>query len=1213
MPISLNTVVISNFKSFFDETVIGPIEPFTAIIGPNGCGKSNIVDAISFALGEKPRALRVNCLNELVYYDPIGESRMERVTYVKVIFKVDDNKEISFTRTIHGETSQYKIDNQIVTNIFYMATLREMGLDIKAGNFLIPQGYIENFALDMLKNMTAMFEQTSNSIEYKADYERLKLEHSKALEEVHFEYKMKRQILNQKKHANVEKTETERYLQLNEQYNKKKLKFQLIQLLLIKKRIEFLQNKEKEMKLQTDKHLDDKMTAIMLMERTKSKFNLLFAPLENVEQDILKMENIIQQKKTEHNVFEEDISHWQKERDCARVSLNSANKARDTKQRNIQELTDELKRIDNILTELRKASQTSTIELSNSQVKRYMELTNEVERRTEDYIKQINSLMHKQQEDHYKLDNENRRKQELEDKVKQIKLTKESREARLKKLQDLIVKSEATLPEKTAKIKKLNKKILETRNKLLSLENDIAKITEELSDIDDNTVSRWTKKHETINKLKQINSGVYGRLSDLCKPIHSRYNVAITKVFGKNMDAIVVDTEDTATQCIQYLKQRKIGIETFLPLESIKKRVLKEQLRAIKEPKNVKLLYDVLDISTAEINTAVLFVTKNTLVCETIEDAMTIAYNEDKLKAYDCVTLDGCLFRKKGPMSGGQTDLIVKAKQWNEQQVVTLKEQKAQLMQELRNLPNISFMQSELELFNVEVKGFANQNKYIGIDMEEIKNEIVMMNKELDELRDRLIVSNTIITEIQGNMQERSEKVTSVERNVNAIKNNIFVDFCNDINVPDISYYEKNNLRFYQEQKTRQMDLEQQHDRIENQLRLENENDTESKVLKWEQAVKRADAELTKAYQQDRNAKSEIELEETKMLTLKDRYTNVKKDLENLEGELSERRLQINFFEKLYLESRKAHIALQKKIETKIIECNTILKECKMEDIVVPMLETSRRSGGNNFTSSSSSNAESLEDCKVLTKINFSQFPKDILNSTEEELQNMAKQLDEKLTKIQDEFNEVKPNLKVHEKIDSIAQEIQKINTNFQNCRKKCNEIQTQFELVKAKRYKLFSDCLEHVAAEIDSIYKNLVNDTSAQAFILSDNLEEPYLGNIIYNCIAPSKGFLPLQCLSGGETSLAGLALLFAIQRYKKIPFLILDEGDAALDKANIKNVVRFIKSQENTTQCIMISLHKELYCYAKGLIGVTAKRDRYPIMSKVFSISLKKYREVQ
>ncbi|XP_024889323.1 structural maintenance of chromosomes protein 1A-like isoform X2 [Temnothorax curvispinosus] len=1209
MPIFLDSIVISNFKSFSGTTTIGPLRSFTAIIGPNGSGKSNIMDAISFALGEEPSSLRVKNLSKLIYEGSVN------VTYVNVIFKLDETKK-SFTRKISGEVSQYNIDDKTVTNVFYLNELREMGLDIKAGNFLIPQGYIECFAMKMPKDLTAMFEQTSNSITYKAEYDRLKLELLKAEEAVNFEHQRKKQILIQKKCAAEEKAETETYLWLKKQYNKKKLKFQLIRLLLIKKEAESLQDKEKEVKSRIDEYLRDKETAIHLLKRKQSQFKSLFSSLETIEQGISEMEKIIRPKKLEYVVFEDNISHWQKKRDCARVSLDSASKARDTNKRIIEELKDELKQIDNKLAELRKASQTSTIELSNSQVKRYLELTNETEYRTTKLVKQINSLMRDQQKDQDKLDNENRRKQDLEYKVKQTRLTKENFETRLKKLQS--VEPKVTLMEKTAE--KLKQKKTDAMNKSFSLENDIAKISEKLSqiDIDKNTISRQIKKKETIQQLKQLYSdGVYGRLSDFCKPIHPRYNVAVTKIFNKNMDAIVVDTRRTAMQCIEFLKKKQIGIETFLPLDSIKTTLLKEHLRNIKEPKNVKLLYDVLNISSTQISKAVLFVTQNTLVCETIEDARLIAQSDDKKKkGNDCVSLDGCFYRKDGTMSGGQVDLIIKAKQWEDQQVLALKEQKAQLMKEFRDLPKISLIQSELDEINVTMEELKRQNKYIEKDIKDTEDEIVRLNEELDRLDREIIELNMAISEIEDNIKKRVEKTKSMEKQVNAIKDKIFVDFCKNINVPDIDYYEKNNLRLYQKQKKRQMELEQQYDRIKNQLHFENENDTESKVLKWKSAVEQADAELKKAYQQERDAKIKIEREETEMSKLKDDYTNKIKDLENTEKKLAQYRSRVNVIGNLYLESQKELIGVQKKIEQKKIECNTIINECKIEDFIIPMSETShphRTPEDSFFTTSSSSNVESSDGCKVLRKIDFSRFPENIRNYTEENLHDMATRLNEKLTKIQNEFKDMNPNLKVDEKISLIAQQIQEINTNFQTCRNKCDKIQNQFKSVKAKRCKQFEDCLDFVAMEIDSILKSLVNDTSAQATILADNPEEPYAGNIIYNCIAPSKYFQPLQYLSGGEKSLASLALLFAFQRYKQIPFLLMDEGDAALDKANIKNVIRFIQSQINTMQIITISLHKVLYSNADLLLGVTTEPNCIRNRSKVFAIFLSKYQKTK
>lgn len=139
-------------------------------------------------------------------------------------------------------------------------------------------------------------------------------------------------------------------------------------MLLIKKEAEFLQDKEKEIKLQVDEYLHEKKNAILSLERIKLRFESLSSSVENIEQDILKMENIIHQRKVEHVAFEQNVLYWQKKFDCARISLDSANKARDSKKKIIQELQDELNQTGNKLTELEETSETNTVELSSSQV-----------------------------------------------------------------------------------------------------------------------------------------------------------------------------------------------------------------------------------------------------------------------------------------------------------------------------------------------------------------------------------------------------------------------------------------------------------------------------------------------------------------------------------------------------------------------------------------------------------------------------------------------------------------------------------------------------------------------------------------------------------------------------------------------------------------------------------------------------------------------------
>lgn len=120
----------------------------------------------------------------------------------------------------------------------------------------------------------------------------------------------------------------------------------------------------------------------------------------------------------------------------------------------------------------------------------------------------------------------------------------------------------------------------------------------------------------------------------MCQPTHKRYNVAVTKVLGKYMEAIIVDTEKTARRCIQILKEQRLEVETFLPLDYLQAKPLKQRLRDIREPKQVKLVYDVLKFEPPDIEKAVLFATNNALVCETPEDAMKVAYEIDRTR-YD--------------------------------------------------------------------------------------------------------------------------------------------------------------------------------------------------------------------------------------------------------------------------------------------------------------------------------------------------------------------------------------------------------------------------------------------------------------------------------------------------------------------------------------------------------------------------------------------------
>merc|ERR1712203_646382 len=178
--------------------------------------------------------------------------------------------------------------------------------------------------------------------------------------------------------------------------------------------------------------------------------------------------------------------------------------------------------------------------------------------------------------------------------------------------------------------------------------------------------------------------------------------------------------------------------ETFLPLDYIQAKPLKELLRNITNPKGVKLLYDVLRYDPPEIKKAILFVTNNSLVCETPDDAMKAAYEMEDGQRYDAVALDGTFYQKSGIISGGSVDLAKKAKRWDDKQVSTLKSRKEQLAEELRQAMKNSRKESEIMTIQSQVTGLKTRLRYSQNDKDTTKKKIDTLSTQVEKMRTNL-------------------------------------------------------------------------------------------------------------------------------------------------------------------------------------------------------------------------------------------------------------------------------------------------------------------------------------------------------------------------------------------------------------------------------------------------------------------------------------------
>lgn len=170
----------------------------------------------------------------------------------------------------------------------------------------------------------------------------------------------------------------------------------------------------------------------------------------------------------------------------------------------------------------------------------------------------------------------------------------------------------------------------------------------------------------------------------------------------------------------------------------------------------------------------------------------------------------------------------------------------------------------------------------------------------------------------------------------------------------------------------------------------------------------------------------------------------------------------------------------------------------------------------------------------IRIEVDYQYLPRDLCKTKDDgTFKKMNEQLQKDLQAKLDILERIQtPNMKAMQKLDRVTEKVQSTNEEFENARRKAKKAKAAFEKVKNERAEKFIQCCTHISDAIDGIYKKLARNEAAQAYLGPDNPEEPYLDGINYNCVAPGKRFQPMSNLSGGEKTIAALALLFSIHR---------------------------------------------------------------------------------
>uniref|UniRef100_A0A8C2ILJ1 Structural maintenance of chromosomes protein 1A n=1 Tax=Cyprinus carpio TaxID=7962 RepID=A0A8C2ILJ1_CYPCA len=1157
----LKLIEIENFKSYKGRQIIGPFHKFTAIIGPNGSGKSNLMDAISFVLAEKTSNLRVKTLKDLIHGAPVGKPAANRA-FVTMVYQQDNGQELSFSRIIIGSSSEYRINKKVVGLSEYSDELEKLGILIKARNFLVFQGAVESIAMKTPKERTALLEEISRSGELAQEYDRCKKEMVKAEEDTQFNYHRKKNIAAERKEAKQEKEEAERYQRLKDEVVRAHVQLQLFKLYHNESEIEKLNRELAHRNKEIDK---DKKRMDRVEEELKEKkkeLGKMMRDQQTIEKEIKEKDAELNQKRPLYIKAKENTAHKIKKLEAARKSLQNAQKCYKKRKADMEELDREQGAVEMARQEFEERmeeeaqSQGQDLQLEENQVKAYHRLKEEASKRAATLAQELEKFNRDQKADQDRLDLEERKKIETEAKIKQKIREIEENQKRIEKLEDYITTSRQSLDEQKRMEEELTEEVEQAKRRIDEINMELNQVMEQLGDarIDRQENSRQQRKAEILESIKRLYPGsVYGRLIDLCQPTQKKFQIAVTKVLGKNMDAIIVDSEKTGRDCIQYIKEQRGEPETFLPLDYLEVRPTDEKLR---ELRGAKLVIDVIRYEPPQIKKALQYACGNALVCENVEDARRIAFGgpyRHKHKLFICSS-----------QSRGQISITRHC--------------------------------------------IHNAGRYIE-ESSRIHHRISNISVKSCEKHSNS-VQNCVRSHIRTN-------TTDVETKKNIVEDEVFVEFCKEIGVRNIREFEEEKVKRQNEIAKKRLEFETQKTRLAIQLDYEKNQlkEDQEKVIMWEQTVKKDENEIERLKKEEQRNMKIIDETMAQLQDLKNQHLAKKSEVNDKNHEMEEIRKKLGGANKELTQLQKEVTAIETKLEQKRSDRHNLLQACKMQDIRLPLrsgtMDDISQEEAEESLSSSQKTSSTVLAKEALIEIDYSSLSEDLKDSlSDEEIKAEMSTLQQRLNEQQSILQRISaPNMKAMEKLESVRDKFQETSDEFEAARKRAKKAKQAFEQIKKERFDRFNACFESLATNIDEIYKALSRNSSAQAFLGPENPEEPYLDGINYNCVAPGKRFRPMDNLSGGEKTVAALALLFAIHSYKPAPFFVLDEIDAALDNTNIGKVANYIKDQSvQNFQAVVISLKEEFYTKADSLIGVYPEQGDC-VISKVLTFDLSQY----
>lgn len=1147
----INKLIMEGFKSFARRTEFVFGDDFNCIVGPNGSGKSNVLDAICFVLGKtSAKSMRAENSASLIYNGGKAKNpaKQAEVTIVfdngEKTFPVPD-AEIKVTRIVHADgASKYKINGKTRTRQEMLELLSSARIDPDGHNIVL-QGDIVGFCQLPGVERRQMVEEIAGI----GVYEERKQAALRDLEKVEERLEQATIILKERegfmKELKKDRDTAQKYKELNDNARASKASYCKLR----------LNGKEADLGKVTgrmDKH-KGKLAEIQgriqkLRDDIKAKRDEILQINAELEQKSDK-EQMELQKQVEalrithnnqmnrHQMVRGDLSKIEQRKQSLGSSLEELErKLADFEQRTAEHkgrvgsIEHDLQTLDEQLGAFKKkhgiADDTGKIE----------EHIHALDTKAEEKQKELQTIGEARQNAMREQDVINYKLQLIDQEIVKVKeLTKEHEGeiAVLKQKKEEFKKAVLELNGLLNDDSRMAAELAQGRSQALRLAEDLAKLEVKQAAVEESVAGNVAVKNILDNKKRF--AGVFGTVAELGQ-VNQKYSLALEIAAAHRIHSIVVEDDGIAAKCIGYLKDQKLGIATFLPLNKMARGGTSDEIRKLCEQKGVVGLALDLVKHDPKFRNAFSYVFGSTLVVDSLATARKLGIGKVRM-----VTLEGDLCEGSGAITGGHRGRKVGA--FRDDSVS-------------EDIGKVNERIAEL------------QDKIATTDLRKKQNE-----EKINRLRElKATLEGDIIK------TERSLKIETTDIDANAQTKKELQQRSRQI--------EKDLDTHMDDQRAKTMELaalktergklietltSMRNPRLQAELNTFSERKrtlTEEKIV-LETEIKGMEEQRQELVGKDHKGTKDVldELDKEKAALekeSKDLGRNLKQLEKDIEAKQKEQEKFQSRFKELFARSKELNdkvIALEKKsVEHE--------EEGHKEDIEI--------------------NALSISEAALRTERNVFAAEFEQYAGVELRLDKSEEQLKKEIAEFEKMAADVgSVNMRALDIYETAAKEFGTLVEKKETLAREKESVVGLMNEIEGKKTTLFMETLGSMQTNFAKIFSQLTS--KGQVELVLEKPEQPFEGGLDIKVRLTGNKFLDLRSLSGGEKTLVALAFIFAVQEHSPASFYVLDEVDAALDKRNADKLAKLIKSYSERAQYVVISHNDSVISDANILYGVS------------------------